>query len=227
MGRGFVLAPSILAADFLALGEAVRECEAAGADWIHIDVMDGHFVPNVTMGPAIVAACRRATSLPLDVHLMVHEPAHLLGPFAEAGADSLTVHQEAVAHLHRAVEVIHELGLRAGVALNPATPAGTLSELAPMLDLILMMTVNPGFGGQEFIPAVLQKVARARDWQSEGLTQARIQVDGGIDARTAPLAAEAGAEVFVAGVSVFHHPEGITQGVRAIRSALEAVPVQE
>jgi ribulose-phosphate 3-epimerase len=123
--------------------------------------------------------------------------------------------------------VIHQLGLRAGVALNPGTPASTLSELAPMLDLILMMTVNPGFGGQEFIPAVLQKVAQARDWQSEGLTQARIQVDGGIDARTAPLAAGAGAEVFVAGVSVFHHPQGITQGVGAIRAALEAVAVQE
>jgi ribulose-phosphate 3-epimerase len=222
---GHVLAPSILAADFLALGEAIRECEAAGADWIHIDVMDGRFVPNLTMGPAVVAACRRATALPLDVHLMVHEPGGLLGAFAEAGADSLTVHQEAVAHLHRTIQQIHRLGLRAGAALNPGTPAAALSEVASELDLILLMTVNPGFSGQEFIPSVLRKVAQVRDWQGQGLTQARIQVDGGIDSRTAPQAAEAGAEVFVAGVSVFGHPQGISAGVRAIRSALQAVPV--
>jgi ribulose-phosphate 3-epimerase len=227
MGQGYVLAPSILAADFLALGEAVKECEAAGADWIHIDVMDGHFVPNLTMGPAIVEACRRATSLPLDVHLMVEEPGHLLGSFAAAGASSLTVHQEAVTHLHQTIEAIHQFGLRAGVALNPATPAATLTAVAPMLELVLMMTVHPGFGGQEFIPAVLGKVAQVRQWQSEGLTRARIQVDGGIDGETAPQAAEAGAEIFVAGVSIFQHPGGIARGVHAIRSALRALPVQE
>lgn len=225
MGQSFVLAPSVLAADFLDLGEAIRECESAGADWIHIDVMDGLFVPNLSMGPAIVAACRRATQLPLDVHLMVREPGHLLEAFADAGADSLTVHQEAMAHLHRAIEQIHALNLRAGVALNPATPAATLIEVAPMVELILLMTVNPGFGGQRFIPQVLGKVEQVQGWRSEEITSARVQVDGGVDADTAAQAARAGADAFVAGHSVFHHPGGITQGILAIRTALEAVPV--
>ncbi|MEK6588278.1 MAG: ribulose-phosphate 3-epimerase [Chloroflexota bacterium] len=220
MAEEFLLAPSILSADFLRLGDAIREVEAAGADWIHIDVMDGHFVPNITMGPVVVQAARRATGLPLDVHLMIAEPERYLEAFSDAGADSLTVHVEAAGHLHRTIEAIHGLGLHAGVALNPATPTGHLSEILPIVDILLVMTVNPGFSGQTFIPESLRKVEQIRGWRNAGLTRARIQVDGGITPETAPLAARAGADVFVAASAIFEHAGGISAGARAILESL-------
>jgi len=223
----YLLAPSILAADFLRLGQAIQEVEAAGADWIHIDVMDGLFVPNISMGPIVVRAARRATGLPLDVHLMITDPDRYLEAFSEAGADSLTVHVEAAGHLHRTLEQIHELGLRAGVALKPETPAGQVYEVLPLLDLVLVMTVEPGFAGQSFIPETLRKVEQFRGWQNAGLTRARIAVDGGITAETAPLAAKAGAEVFVAASAIFEHAGGVGAGVQAILESLELNPIQE
>lgn len=213
------IAPSILSADFGRLEREVQQAEAGGADWIHVDVMDGHFVPNLTIGPLVVEAVRRATTLPLDVHLMIESPERHLEAFAKAGADRLTVHQETCPHLHRVVERIRELGVSPGVALNPATPLGTVEEILPRLDLLLLMTVNPGFGGQAFIEDVLGKVERARRQAGEG--SLHVEVDGGIDARTAPRAAAAGADVLVAGSAVFGHPEGPEEGVRQLRGALE------
>ncbi len=217
----YLLAPSILAADFANLGEALRQAEAAGADWIHVDVMDGHFVPNLTMGPVVVKACRRVTELPLDIHLMVTAPERLLEAFADAGADSLTVHVEATYHLHRTLTAIHDLGLRAGVALNPGTPALAVSEVLHLADLLLVMTVNPGYAGQAFLPEVLPKVETLARWRRERNLRARLQVDGGITPETAPLAARAGADVFVAASAIFGHPQGIVAGVRALREALQ------
>ncbi len=225
MAQDYLLAPSILSADFLALGDAIQQAEEGGADWIHVDVMDGHFVPNLTMGPVIVEACRRATNLPLDVHLMIQRPEALLGAFAEAGADSLTVHVEAVTHLHRTLEAIRNHGLRAGVALNPGTPASSVGEVLDLADLILLMTVNPGFSGQRFIESVLGKVRQVREWQAQERTSALIQVDGGVNRKTAPLAAAAGAQVFVAASAVFQAPSGIGDGLQALRSALATVSV--
>ncbi len=227
MTEGYLLAPSILSADFLRLGQAIQEVETAGAHWIHIDVMDGHFVPNITMGPVVVRAARRATGLPLDVHLMIADPDRYLEAFSEAGADSLTVHVEAAGHLHRTLEQIHKLGLNAGVALNPATPAGQILEVLPFLDLVLVMTVEPGYAGQSFIPETLRKVEQFREWRNAGRTRARIEVDGGITAETAPLAARAGAEVFVAASAIFEHVGGVRAGVQAILGALELKPIQE
>jgi ribulose-phosphate 3-epimerase len=227
MPDDYLLAPSILSADFLRLGQAIQEVEAAGADWIHIDVMDGHFVPNISMGPIVVAAARRATGLPLDVHLMITDPDRYLAAFSEAGADSLTVHVEAVDQLHRTLKQIHELGLRAGVAMNPATSAGQVYEALPLLDLVLVMTVEPGFAGQSFIPETLRKVEQLREWQNAGITRALIEVDGGITAETAPLAARAGAEVFVAASAIFEHAGGAGAGVQAILESLERKPIQE
>ncbi len=213
------IAPSILSADFTRLGEEIALCEAGGADWIHIDVMDGHFVPNLTMGPVIVEAARRATQLPLDVHLMIEAPERYLGAFAAAGADRLTVHVEACPHLHRTLQQIRELGKGAGVALNPGTPASAVSEVLDEVDLILAMTVNPGFSGQVFIPGVLPKVR-----QLAALARGRaieIEVDGGIDTATAPQAAAAGATVFVAASAVFRSQLGVSEAVRALRGSLE------
>ena len=227
MSGGYLLAPSILSADFLRLGEAIQEVEAAGAHWIHIDVMDGHFVPNITMGPVIVKAARRATGLPLDVHLMIADPDQFLEAFAEAGADSITVHVEAAGHLHRTLEQIHGLGLNAGVALNPATPADQVFEVLKLVDLVLVMSVEPGFAGQSFIPQSLRKVEQFHDWQKAGLTRARIEVDGGITADTAPLAARAGAEVFVAASAIFDHEGGVRAGIQALLEALELRPIRE
>ena len=227
MSGGYLLAASILSADFLRLGQAIQEVEAAGAHWIHIDVMDGHFVPNITMGPLVVKAARRATGLPLDVHLMIADPDRYLEAFSEAGADTLTVHVEAAGHLHRTLEQIHGLGLRAGVALNPATPAAQVYEVLPLLDLVLVMTVEPGFSGQSFIPQTLRKVEQLREWRNAGLTRARIEVDGGITADTAPLAARAGAEIFVAASAIFEHEGGVRAGVQAILGSLELKPIRE
>lgn len=220
-----LLAPSILSADFGRLAEEVQACEAAGADWIHVDVMDGHFVPNLTMGPVVVEAVRKATGLPLDVHLMIEAPERYLEAFAGAGADRITVHQETCPHLHRTLQQLRGLGVGTGLALNPATPVEMAAEVLDDLDLLLLMTVNPGFGGQRYIPASTGKVRRARALlQARGREGVHLQVDGGVDPRTAPEVAEAGADVLVAGSAVFRHPDGISGGMRALREALASRP---
>ncbi len=220
MGRYIKVAPSILAADFAALGEAVRAAEAAGADLIHVDVMDGHFVPNLTIGPPVVAALRRVTSLPLDVHLMVEAPERLIEAFVRAGADYLTVHPEACVHLHRTLQHIRASGVRAGVALNPATPETVLQYVLPLLDLVLVMSVNPGFGGQAFLPEVLPKLRAIRSWlDAAGRDEVLLAVDGGIDRHTASQVVAAGANVLVAGTAVFAAPEGVKVAVAALRAA--------
>jgi ribulose-phosphate 3-epimerase len=201
--RKVKIAPSILSADFSRLGQQVTEAESAGADYVHVDVMDGHFVPNITIGPLVVRGVRCVTLLPLDVHLMIESPECYLADFRAAGADILTVHVETCPHLHRTVQQIKELGCRAGVTLNPATPASSLEEILPFVDLVLVMTVNPGFGGQELIPRTLSKVQRVRSMLDEIGSAAELEVDGGIDAKTAPLVVRAGAEVLVAGSAVF------------------------
>jgi ribulose-phosphate 3-epimerase len=178
MGR-HLLAPSILSADFTCLGEQIQQAEKAGAAWIHVDVMDGHFVPNLSIGPAVVEACRRVTRLPLDVHLMVEKPERFIESFAQAGADHLTVHVESTYHLHRVLHSIRDMGLKAGVTLNPATPLEAIAPVLPMVDLVLVMCVNPGFSGQGFIEAMLPKIRRLRDWLDRGDGQALIEVDGG------------------------------------------------
>ncbi len=197
------ISPSILSADFARLGEEVRAVEEAGADFIHLDVMDGHFVPNLTIGPAIVEAVNGATSLPLDVHLMVTNPENYLDEFAAAGADYLTVHVEAQVHLHRTMTRIRELGMKAGVSLNPATPVSALEEILPLSDLILVMSVNPGFGGQGFIPSSLAKIRAIRKKIDDCGCGALIEVDGGIKTDNAAAVREAGADVLVSGSGVF------------------------
>ncbi len=212
------IAPSILAADFAALGEAVREAEAAGADLIHVDVMDGRFVPNLTIGPPVVAALRRVTRLPLDVHLMIVEPERYLRAFAEAGADWLTVHPEATLHLHRTLTQIRALGLKAGFALNPATSEESLRYVLEVVDHVLVMSVNPGFGGQSFIPAVLPKIERVRAMlDGAGREAVSIAVDGGITPQTAPQVVAAGADVLVAGSAIFRAEAGVAEAIRRLR----------
>jgi ribulose-phosphate 3-epimerase len=213
------IAPSILSSDFGRLAEEIQTVEAGGADWIHVDVMDGHFVPNITIGPVVVEGARRATRLPLDVHLMIEDPDRYLEAFVDAGADVLTVHAEACRHLHRTLQRIRQLGAKAGVALNPGTPLSAVEEIASGLDLLLVMSVNPGFGGQAFIPASVDKVARARDLLDAAGSTADIEVDGGVDATNAAVLVDAGATVLVAGSAVYGHPEGPGAGVRSIRSA--------
>jgi len=215
------IAPSILACDFGRLAEEIAAAEQGGADWIHVDVMDGHFVPNITIGPAIVEAARRATKLPLDVHLMIEAPDRYLEAFAGAGADRLTVHQEVCPHLHRTVQRIHELGAKAGVALNPGTPLETLREVLGDLDLILVMSVNPGFGGQAYIPASTDKIRRARMLLDELGSRAELEVDGGVDASNVAVVAAAGISVVVAGSAVYRHPGGVGAGIAALRGALD------
>ncbi|MCK5434928.1 MAG: ribulose-phosphate 3-epimerase [Dehalococcoidales bacterium] len=214
------LAPSILSADFSRLGEQLTEATKAGADYIHIDVMDGHFVPNITIGASVVAAIRRQASLPLDVHLMVESPWEQVNQFAEAGADIITVHIEACSHIHQVVQTIKELGVKAGVALNPGTPISTLNEVIPSLDLVLVMTVNPGFGGQTFIEAMLDKIARLRaELDRRGLV-AELEVDGGINAEVAPRVVTAGARVLVAGAAVFNSGQTVEKALEKIRASL-------
>jgi ribulose-phosphate 3-epimerase len=211
------IAPSVLAADFARLGEQLAECERAGADLIHFDVMDGHFVPNLSLGPAVLQAVRRSCNLRIDAHLMLAHADRYLEPFARAGADTIIVHVEANIHLHRVIEQIKQLGKRAGVALNPATPIMLLNEILPALDQVLVMTVNPGFGGQSFIHSMLNKISAVH--QLIGEQPIELCVDGGIDATTAPLVAQHGANVLVAGTAVFGHPEGIATAIARLRAS--------
>jgi ribulose-phosphate 3-epimerase len=213
------LAPSILAADFARLGQQVLEAEQAGASRIHVDVMDGRFVPNLSLGPAVVASLRPVTRLPLEVHLMVERPESFLEAFAKAGADTLIVQQESTVHLHRAVQQVKSLGKRAGVALNPATPAMLLEEILPYLDLVLVMTVNPGFGGQDFIPGTLAKIRQVRQCIDRVQPACELEVDGGIEPHTAAAVVEAGARVLVAGSAIFRCPEGVAAGMARLRAA--------
>ena len=215
--------PSILAADFRSLGQHIADVDQAGADGIHIDVMDGRFVPNITIGPLIVEAVRDSTTLPLDVHLMIVEPERYLNDFAQAGADIISVHQEACPHLHRTIQQIKQLGKQAGVVLNPSTPLSTLEEILDEVDLILLMSVNPGFGGQSFIETSLSKVQRLRRMLNERGSQAQLEIDGGIDARTAPQVVTAGATMLVAGSAVFRAPGGAAEGVRKLRESMKTV----
>lgn len=214
------IAPSILSADFARLGEQIREAENAGADVIHVDVMDGHFVPNITIGPLVVSAARAVTTLPLDVHLMIENPERYVTAFAEAGADILTVHPEATPHLHRVLQQIHALGVRAGVALNPATPESVLQYVLSDLDLVLVMTVNPGFGGQKLIPEMFSKMRKVREMLEFGRPSAWLSVDGGMNTVTAPQAVSHGADTLVAGSAIYSAPQGVAAAIHALRGAV-------
>ncbi|MDE0898056.1 MAG: ribulose-phosphate 3-epimerase [Longimicrobiales bacterium] len=216
------LAPSILSCDFSRLGEQIQAVESGGADWIHVDVMDGQFVPNITIGPVITEGARRSTDLPLDVHLMIEDPDRYLEAFAKAGADILTVHVEACRHLHRTLQRIRELGVRAGVAVNPGTPLESIEEVLSDLDLLLVMSVNPGFGGQSYIPASSDKLRRARAMLDEAGSSAELQVDGGVHVGNAAEIAATGATVLVAGSAVYGHSDGPAAGVVAIRDTLSS-----
>jgi ribulose-phosphate 3-epimerase len=204
--RDILIAPSILSADFTRLGEEIRAVQEAGADWIHIDVMDGHFVPNITIGPMIVAAVKKVAKVPLDVHLMISDPDRYLEDFQAAGADILTVHPEPVCHLHRTLTRIRELGMKAGVALNPSTGLEAIEYVMAQADVVMLMTVNPGFGGQSFIPTMLPKVTALKQSIDRSGYDILIEVDGGVSPVTAPDLARNGADVFVAGSAVFGHP---------------------
>jgi ribulose-phosphate 3-epimerase len=214
------LAPSILAADFARLGEQVQEADRCGADRIHVDVMDGHFVPNITMGPVVVKALRPVTKLPLEVHLMIEEPDRYLDAFAGAGADSLLVHVEGAVNLHRTIQHIHHLGKKAGVVLNPATSPVLLAEILSDVELVLVMTVNPGFGGQEFIPGTLGKIRRLRQMIDQIRPEIELEVDGGIEPHTAPQAVQAGARVLVAGSAIFGAKDGVASAMERMRSSV-------
>ena len=215
------IAPSLLSADFAALGEAIAKAERGGADLIHVDVMDGHFVPNITIGPPVVKALKRIARLPLDVHLMIEQPDRYIEAFVSAGAASVTVHAEAVVHLHRTVHLIKSLGAKAGVALNPATPVGAIEEIAGDLDYVLVMTVNPGFGGQTFIPRSESKVRAVRELLRRAGSRAPIEVDGGIDVHTAPRIVAAGADILVAGNAIFGSPDP-ERAIQDLRAAARA-----
>jgi ribulose-phosphate 3-epimerase len=215
------IAPSILNADFGHLAEAIQHAEAGGADWIHVDVMDGHFVPNLTLGPMVVEAIRRATALPLDVHLMIDDPRRFIGPFRDAGADGLTIHIEADRHPHRTLGEIRGLGARAGLALNPGTPVAFAEDLVGELDLLLIMSVNPGFGGQAFIDTALRKLAQAQQVVGERNPGCEIEVDGGVKLANAPAVAQAGATVVVAGSFIYLEGESPEANIAALRRALD------
>lgn len=213
------IAPSILTADFNRLGEEIHAAESGGADWIHLDVMDGHFVPNITIGPLVAAAVRRATKLPLDAHLMISDPDRYVPAFAAAGVDSITVHVEATVHLHRTIEAVRGLGIRAGVAMNPATPVEAVREVLPLVDLVLVMSVNPGFGGQRFIERSLDKVRAVRMLLEQAGRGADLQVDGGVDEGNIAAVVDAGATVVVAGSAVFNSSSPTEENIRGLRAA--------
>lgn len=210
------IAPSILSADFADLGGEIRRVADAGADLIHVDVMDGHFVPNLTFGPPVVAAIRKVTKLPFDVHLMITNPQEMITPFIKAGADIVTVHAETAPHLHRLIESIHEQGARAGVSLNPSTPLAAVEEVLDAVDLVLVMTVNPGFGGQKFIPAMIDKIRRLRRLIEAGRFTAEIEIDGGVTVDNARQIANAGADILVAGSAVYGAPDA-ADAIRALK----------
>ncbi|HEX7363843.1 MAG TPA: ribulose-phosphate 3-epimerase [Dehalococcoidia bacterium] len=221
--RRIKLAPSILSADFSRLGEQVIEVAEAGADYIHVDVMDGHFVPNITIGAPVVASLRSRTDLPLDVHLMIEQPEAHITQFVDAGANIITVHVEAATHLHRLIESIKDAGVKAGVSLNPATHLSALDEVLPMVDLVLVMTVNPGFGGQAFIDSMRDKIVRLRSILDQKQIHAELEVDGGITAKLAPEVAKAGADVLVAGAAIFKSKQGAARALQEMRKALGLV----
>jgi ribulose-phosphate 3-epimerase len=220
MSLPYIIAPSILSADFTRLGEQVAAAEASGADWIHVDVMDGHFVPNLTMGPFIVEHVRRVTSLPIDVHLMVANPDQLLDSFASAGATNLTVHVETCPDPTATLKNVRRLGCKSGLTLNPATPAMLLTSHLPLADLVLVMTVHPGYSGQSFMPEMIGKIREVRCMLDELDSPARLEVDGGISAATIRETRDAGADAFVAAHAVFKHPDGIAAGIAALRESL-------
>ena len=220
--NNYLLAPSIIAADFTHLAEEIAACESAGADWLHVDVMDGHFVPTITVGPLFVEACKRASKLPLDVHLMISEPEHYLEVFAKAGASNITVHVEACPDLARAVTKIKSLGCTAGITLNPATPASALDATLPLANLVLVMSVKPGYSGQAFMPEMIGKVEELRNKLSLLRSTAYLEVDGGISMETIPLMKNAGANIFVTGSAAFKHPQGTAEGVKALKAEVKA-----
>jgi ribulose-phosphate 3-epimerase len=216
----YIIVPSIVAADHLHLKEAINTCKAAGAEWLHVDVMDGHYVPNITMGPFLVETYKRAVDLPLDVHLMIEQPERHLEAFAKAGASVLTVHIETCPHIYRTIQQIKSLGCKAGVTLNPGTPVSLIEPVLHLADLILVMSVNPGYSGQTFIPETAVKVEVIRKKLDEIKSPAYLEVDGGISAGTLPRMKDAGANVFVAGNAIFNHPQGIEAGIKALRDCL-------
>jgi ribulose-phosphate 3-epimerase len=213
----FILSPSILSSDFRYLADQIQQAEEAGADWIHVDVMDGHFVHNITMGPFVVETIRKITTLPIDVHLMIESPEKYLEPFAKAGASILNVHVETCPHLYRTIETIQELGCKAGVTMNPATPPYSISMVVPIIDLVLVMTVSPGFSGQTYLHAMTPKIREVRRLLDENGSHAWLEVDGGITEETLPEALQAGATAFVAATAIFKHPQGIRAGVQSLR----------
>lgn len=218
--KDYLLSPSILSADFTQLGDQMKQAEDAGADWFHIDVMDGHFVPNLSMGPALVNACQRATELPLDVHLMIEEPERYLDKFAAAGASTLTVHIETCPDMDKTQKMIHDLGCKAGITLNPGTSADTIQPFLKNVDLVLVMSVNPGFSGQSFLPEVLPKINRIRKMLDEINPDVLIEVDGGINPKTIRQTYDQGARIFVAASAIFKHPHGIQAGIESLTEML-------
>ena len=220
MTNKYVIAPSILSADFSRLGEEIRACESSGADWIHVDVMDGHFVPNITMGPFIVEHCKRITNLPLDVHLMIEKPERYLEAFAKAGASGLTVHVETCPHLHQILQDIKSLGCRAGVVLNPGTPVAAMDAVLHLADLVLVMSVNPGYSGGKFVPESFDRVAEVRKRLDAIGSSAWLEVDGGINAGNISRMIDAGATAFVAATAVFKHPGGAAAGIKAFHDVI-------
>ncbi len=218
--NNFLIAPSIIASDFTHLADEISAIESAGADWLHMDIMDGHFVPTITVGPLFVEACKRATKLPIDAHLMISNPDQYLEAFAKAGANIITVHVETCPDLPQIIKKIKSLGCNAGVTLNPATPASALDAVLPLVDLVLVMSVKPGFSGQSFMPEMIDKVAEVRNKLNALRSKARLEVDGGITIETLPRMYQAGADVFVAGNAVFKHPEGAGAGVKMLRECV-------
>ena len=216
----FLIAPSIIASDFTHLADEISVIESAGADWLHMDIMDGHFVPTITVGPLFVQACKRATKLPIDAHLMISDPDQYLEVFAKAGANNITVHVETCPNLLQTIQKIKSLGCTAGVTLNPATPASALDSVLPLVDLVLVMSVKPGYSGQSFMPEMISKVEEIRNKLNAVRSNAYLEVDGGISAETLPLMYKAGANVFVAGSAVFGHPQGAGEGIRVLRQCV-------
>ncbi|MBK7454092.1 MAG: ribulose-phosphate 3-epimerase [Anaerolineales bacterium] len=221
--NNFLIAPSIIASDFTRLADEISAIESAGADWLHMDIMDGHFVPTITVGPLFVEACKRATKLPIDAHLMISNPDQYVEAFAKAGANHITVHVETCPDLPQTIKKIRSLGCNAGVTLNPATPASALDAALPLIDLVLVMSVKPGFSGQSFMPEMIGKVEEIRNKLNALRSKARLEVDGGITVETLPLMYRAGADVFVAGNAVFKHPQGAGAGIKALRDAVTRI----